>query len=187
MKRGYNQHTKGGDSLGPPPRSQKEASAKFGVPIHSIRRAKAVEEKGVPELKEAVKNETVSLSDAAGIVNEPPAVQKQAVEAVLNGKATTLKGAIEGTNGHATNGHAKNGHAKAHKAATEAANGTPVENPAEICGVLDQLIERTARVPTGNAKDAATARDLACEGLKTARTLLRRLAAVLGTENARTS
>ena len=37
------------------------------------------------------------FSDAAGIVNEPPAVQKQeAVEAVVNGKATTLKGAIRG-------------------------------------------------------------------------------------------
>ena len=151
MKRGFNQHTKNkADSTnGEAPKSQKEAAAKFGVPIHQIQRAKKVQKSGVPELQEAVLNETVSISDAAAIAGESAKVQRKAVAAVKNGKAHTLSEAVAIT------------------------TNPPAEDLDVLCRDVDGILDRVARVQT----DDVQTRDLACEAFKTAKALVRRLAA----------
>ena len=150
LKRGDNQHTKGehpanaGTSR---PASQKDAAAKFGVSAAAVERAKLVMEKGCPELIQAMKAETVSVSDAAAIAGEPVDVQRKAVAAVAAGTATTLKGAVSST------------------------EPAPGDSWAMIGREIEVITGRVARCATGNVQ----ARDLAVQGLKTARQLIGKL------------
>jgi ParB-like chromosome segregation protein Spo0J len=60
----------------------------------AYRRAKTVVEHGAKELQDAVSDGTVSVSDAAAVAEAPKADQKQAVTAVREGKAKTVRQAI---------------------------------------------------------------------------------------------
>jgi len=73
----------------------RQAAETVGVTEAAAERAKAVVTKGTPELQQAVSDGTVTLSDAASIVSEPPAVQQQAVEDVKVGSATTASQAVK--------------------------------------------------------------------------------------------
>lgn len=146
LKRGDNQHTK--EEVGTRvPSSQKEAAQKFGVNVKQLKRAKAVLEKGTPELQEAMRAEKVSVTDAAAIAGEAPEVQREAVAKVLAGEKGTLKEAM--------------------------AAGRPdhAKDLREIARDLDGLAERLARVETPNVKG----RDLACAGIRSARELVAKL------------
>jgi ParB-like chromosome segregation protein Spo0J len=145
MKRGFNQHTT--DDDGRPPVSQRKAAERFGTTETQAQRAKKVLSKGTPELQEAMQAEKVSVSDAAKVAGEKPALQRKAVEAVQSGKARTLTEAVQ------------------------ASKGAPAVDAADICKQLDKLSEELMLVKT---KDVL-ARNLALEGLKTARSLVARL------------
>lgn len=151
FKRGDNQHSVGDSSdttnVGTSPKSQKQAAEKFGVNVKQIERAKAVLERGVPELQEAMKSEDVSISDAADIADEKPSVQRKAVKAVQSGEANTLKEAVGGMRPAAP------------------------ETPARIAKELEGVIDRLGRVQTAKTQ----ARDLAREGLQKALALIRQL------------
>ncbi len=133
------------------PISQKEAAEKFDVTVKQIQRANNVMEKGIPELQAAVKEQEVSISDAASIADEEPDVQKKAIAAVQAGEAKTLKEAV--------------------------ASGKPAppEDVKKLGLDLEHLIERLGRVET---KETA-ARTLAVQGLKAARALIAKLGTVL--------
>lgn len=75
--------------------SQQDAADKMGVGVATVQRAKQVEKNGSPELIEAAKSGTISLGDAAAIVDKPSEVQTAAVEAVKAGKAKTVKAAVK--------------------------------------------------------------------------------------------
>ncbi len=75
--------------------TNEQAAAKFDVGVNTVKRAKAVLDHGTPELQEAVKDETITVSDAAKVATEPPDVQREAVEAVKTGKAKSVKAAVE--------------------------------------------------------------------------------------------
>lgn len=148
LKKGYN------NSTNPPngglgensPVSQKQAAEKFDVKPRQVERAKQIVDKGVPELQQAVKEEKVSISDAAKITSEPPKVQREAVKEVLAGKASTLAGAV-------------------------AAKSQPQEDPAKLAQALDAVLERLPNVQT----ERVEMRTLACDGLKNVAALVRRL------------
>lgn len=72
-----------------------EAATKAGVGRSTVKRQKKVSEKADPMLKEAVAAGTIKVSDAANIADKPPQVQQAAVEAVKDGKAKTVTGAVE--------------------------------------------------------------------------------------------
>jgi ParB-like chromosome segregation protein Spo0J len=157
MKRGHNQHS---TMNGTKPVSQREAAEKFGVNDQTVGRAAKVL-KGVPELEKAVLTETVSVSDAAAIAGEDPKLQRQALQAVEEGKSGTLKEAVQ------------------------KAKGPPPIDPAGLCRTIDDLIEQLEGADVrvrgrGKVRDAREALDLACESLKSARSFLRRLCGVLG-------
>ena len=88
--------------------------------------------------------------------NERTAIVEEALEALKSGKAQTLKGAVASV------------------------RGLPPELPtkeADTIGVaLDKLIVRLAHLKT----DKVQARDLACDGLRTARSLIGQLAKLSG-------
>lgn len=73
--------------------SQTEAAKLMNVSVASVERAVKVQNSAIPEVVEAVKNDTVSVSDAASIADLPAMVQKAAVRAVASGKANTLRAA----------------------------------------------------------------------------------------------
>lgn len=149
LKRGDNQHSKEKEvsSIEPTSKSQKQAAEKFGVPVSTIKRTKKILDKGTPELQEAMRTEQVSVSDAAAIADESPDVQRQAVKDIKSGKAKTLRGAVQ------------------------ALTGPAPEVPAMIARDLGGLIERLTRVET----EQAGARDLACDGLRSALAIIQRL------------
>lgn len=149
LKRGRNPTNPTKVGLGETPVSQKEAAAKFDVNVKQIERANKVMEHGVPELQQAMKAETVSITDAASIATEPPHVQKAAVAAVEAGTAPTLAAAV---------------------AATKPA---PEEDRDKCCKDLEAVAERVSRIPTSHA----AALKLAHAGLLTALGLLRKLPA----------
>lgn len=127
--------------------SQADAAKKFGVNVKQIERAKAVMEKGTPELKEALKKELVSVSDAAAVADQPAKVQRQAVAAVASGTAKTLRGAVA------------------------ALAGPAPETAAAVARDLDRIIARVERLAT----DQGEARTLAVRGLRSALAIVRRL------------
>ncbi len=72
-----------------------KAAEVFDVPEAAVDRAKTVLAKGTAELQAAVKDETITVSDAAKVATEPPEVQREAVEAVKSGKAKSAKAAVD--------------------------------------------------------------------------------------------
>jgi hypothetical protein len=122
MKKGSNQHTR--DSDGRPMTSQRKAAEKFGTKVNQIWRAKTVLTDGIPELQEALAAEEVSVSDAANISGEKPAVQRKAVQAVKAGKVATLTEAVK------------------------VSKGPPAVDAADICKQLDKLSEDLMLVKT---------------------------------------
>lgn len=150
LKKGDNQHAAKGNEVGAneptSPASQAEAARKFGVPVSQIKRAKVVIEKGVPELVAAMKDETVSVSDAAAIASEPPDVQRKAV-ATVQAKGGTLQAAVAGTKPEAG------------------------ENAQMVGRDLEVLIKRAARIDTSHEDR----RELAVKGLTGALALVQRL------------
>jgi hypothetical protein len=92
---GTNQHTrkKEGAPAGAP--SIDQAAALMNVSPRAVDRAKAVTERGTPILQDAVKDGTVSLTDAAKVADELPAIQNQAVEQVRVGNATSASEAAK--------------------------------------------------------------------------------------------
>ena len=77
--------------------NQQEAADKLHVSERSVQNAGAVlrdDSNATPELREAVETGSVTVSDAARIVQESPEVQTAAVEAVQTGESRTLTGAV---------------------------------------------------------------------------------------------
>lgn len=72
-----------------------QAAAKFDVNERAVDRAKKVVATGTPTLQEAVADETISVSDAAKVADESPAVQDEAVKKVRRGKAKTASAAAK--------------------------------------------------------------------------------------------
>ena len=72
-------------------KASENASELTGVPVRTIEKAKAVLEHGTPKLQQAVRDGTVSVTDAAAVATEAPAVQDAAVQAVKGGMAKTAK------------------------------------------------------------------------------------------------
>ena len=75
-------------------RSEELAGKIVGVSRCSVKAARNVQQNGVPQLAEAVRDGRVSVSDAASIVKEPPAKQRQALSEVRKGQARNLKSAV---------------------------------------------------------------------------------------------
>lgn len=86
-----NEGTSSKDSL----TSVKDAANMVGVSHATVERARTVVTKGTPELQQAAKDGTVTVSDAAAVAEESPDVQREAVEAVKTGKAKTVKKAAK--------------------------------------------------------------------------------------------
>lgn len=157
MRRGHNQHT---TLNGQKPVSRREAAAKFEVNDHTLDRAARVLHSGVPELEQAVLAEIVSVSDAAAIAGEDPDVQRQALAAVEAGEAGTLRAAVA--------------------TFTDAAPAsTPREVVAGVGSDLDRCIKALNGLPMlARSRDAEVQR-LAIDAVKSARSLIRRLAHTL--------
>ncbi len=64
----------------------------------TYRQAKAVVHNGAPQLVEAVDQKQVSISDAAKVLDQPPEVQAEAVEAKRNGQTRTVVAAAKKIN-----------------------------------------------------------------------------------------
>jgi hypothetical protein len=73
---------------------QEEAAKIMNVSPSAVKQAAKVEANGVPELKDAVAQGDISVSDAAKASDEPPKVQQAAVKAVKTGKASTATAAV---------------------------------------------------------------------------------------------
>jgi hypothetical protein len=76
-----------------PPSTVEEAARTMNVSPRAVAHAKVVIEQGTPQLQEAVKDRTLSVSDAAQVAREPATVQDQAVSDVRAGKAKTARAA----------------------------------------------------------------------------------------------
>lgn len=72
-----------------------DAADRFNVSKAKVDRAKVVLASGTPELQQAVSEDEVSISDAAKVAKEPPAVQRKAVADVKAGKSRTATGAVK--------------------------------------------------------------------------------------------
>ncbi len=72
------------------PLTREQAAAAFDVGEKLVDRAANVLTNGAPEVVKAVESGTVTVSDAARIVNRPKPEQRAAVEKVESGKAPTL-------------------------------------------------------------------------------------------------
>jgi ParB-like chromosome segregation protein Spo0J len=79
----------------PPLITQEEACELLGVGRGSIIRARQVDTHGDRSLVSAVEAGEISVSDAAGIVDQPPEVQRAAVEAKRTGQAKTVRQAAQ--------------------------------------------------------------------------------------------
>ncbi len=77
------------------PKTRSSAAKLLDVSERNVDRALEVLEHGTPKLQAAVKSGTVSVSDAAEIVDEPAKVQNKAVKDVAQGKAPTAQAAVK--------------------------------------------------------------------------------------------
>lgn len=75
--------------------TQKDAAKTFNVSKRSVERASAVEKNGTQELKAALSDGAVSLTDAAEVAKATAEVQAKAVAEVKAGTARTVKEAVE--------------------------------------------------------------------------------------------
>lgn len=75
-------------------KATEKAAESLGASRSSVERAKTVIDKGDPELVAAVESGDVAVSDAAAITDQPKATQRQAVKAVQQGKAKSVKAAV---------------------------------------------------------------------------------------------
>lgn len=75
--------------------SQEQAAEAFGVSVQAVRRAAKIDKDGTPELKEAVLDGTVTLTDAAKVAKEKPAKQRKAIAAVKGGESRSLAEAAD--------------------------------------------------------------------------------------------
>lgn len=94
-KLGHNQHN--GERVcqnDGPSSTRQQAAKKFNVTTSDVDRAKKVTSKGTPSLQAAVSDDTLSVSDAAKVADQPPEVQDAAVQAVKDGKARTAVQAV---------------------------------------------------------------------------------------------
>jgi hypothetical protein len=73
--------------------TQPQAAALLNVSVDAVQKARKVEEQGTPALHDAVRDGTVSLSDAARVANRPPQVQDAAVGAVRSRQTGTAAAA----------------------------------------------------------------------------------------------
>lgn len=71
-----------------------QAAQDMGVSRRSAADGKKVVEHGTPELQDAVMKGDISVSDAAKVASEEPAVQNKAVRNVRRGKAKTARAAV---------------------------------------------------------------------------------------------
>lgn len=93
---GANQHTTGdGEGGASAPPSNSQAAQMMNVSVEAVKRAKTVQEHGSEELKEAVADGTVALSDAAKVAKQPKEKQVKAVAQVKAGEAKTASAAVE--------------------------------------------------------------------------------------------
>lgn len=76
-----------------PLETQEQLAEEAGVSERTVRDASKVLTEGTEELQEGVRNGTISVSDAAKIVDQPPAKQRAAVKKVKSGKAKTASAA----------------------------------------------------------------------------------------------
>lgn len=81
-----------------PSTTQPEAAKLFNVSEPSIKRARTVQEHGAPKLVAAVRQGTVTVSDAAALAKHPKAEQAEALRAVVSGEVGTLKQATREQN-----------------------------------------------------------------------------------------
>ena len=75
------------------PMTQRQAADLLGVSLRSLHHARSVLEAdgtAVPELRQAVEQGTVTVSDAAKITKEPPDVQNAALDQVVKGASNNL-------------------------------------------------------------------------------------------------
>ena len=78
--------------------TQEDAAALVGVSPRLVSYASNVlsaDSPAVPQLRQAVKNGQASVYDASRVVNEPPDIQRRAVDLVVGGKAGTVTGAVK--------------------------------------------------------------------------------------------
>jgi hypothetical protein len=86
-----------GQLAGSPKGETRDVAAKAAgfSSTQEMRRAEVVEEKCCQDIKDAVDDGTVSLSDAAAVSNERREVQEAAIQKVLYGEAPTLNAAVK--------------------------------------------------------------------------------------------
>lgn len=75
--------------------SQAAAAEMMNVSVDALQRSKTVQDKGSEELKEALADGTVTLSDAAKVAKQPKEKQAKAVAKVKAGEAKTATEAVE--------------------------------------------------------------------------------------------
>jgi hypothetical protein len=139
-----------------------QAAEKFEVGEADVRRGKTILASGTPVLRQAVVDETITVSDAAKVAGEAPTVQDQAVADVKSGKARSAAGAVKKRKG------SKKGRKKAKPYRIEPpdetdAEGTPIPVHAKtafytakqiaiVCRDIDAIVKRVeeiARRPGG--------------------------------------
>ena len=75
--------------------TRKQAADAAGISERSVTHAKTVQDKGTPELEEAVRKGDVAVSDAAAVADAPAEVQKAAVEGVAKAKQEGRKSTLQ--------------------------------------------------------------------------------------------
>ena len=78
--------------------TQEDAAALVGVSPRLVSYAGNVlsaDSPAVPQLRQAVKNGHASVYDVSRVVNEPPNIQRRAVDLVVTGQASTVTGAVK--------------------------------------------------------------------------------------------
>jgi hypothetical protein len=74
----------------------KMAAERMNVPERMIYLARVVSRHGIPELEKALAAGKVKVSPAAELARHPQDVQRQALAAILEGRARTVKEALGG-------------------------------------------------------------------------------------------
>jgi ParB family chromosome partitioning protein len=100
----------------------------------TARQAEQVVDRGVPELVDAVDDGTISISDAAGIVDAEPEEQREAVDSVRKGEAPTARAAL-----------GKN---------RDAAKALAYKSISALIRACDELKVTSATVKMGSVRDA---------------------------------
>jgi hypothetical protein len=134
--------------------TNKEAARKHGVSEQDVRRAKTVEEHGTKELKKALADDAVTVSDAAKIAKEPEHVQKAAVAAVLAGETKSLAGFVEQAKSREPGDDTPDmkdavGHAVPEDCAPAFKTVEKFEEMDGLCQKLQKLISESAQQPGG--------------------------------------